>query len=535
MIDFRSQRYDNRIYLTVMLMAAVLLLPWLGETWFNSKGEPREAIVAVSILESGNWILPLSSGADMPFKPPFMAWLTAIFATVFNGGVVNEYLSRLPSALAALAMLAVGFKWARSARGDSFAAVFTLVTLTCFEVFRASMASRLDMVLTACMVIALYIMFRLHEDRRCRRFFRWIAVWALLTCATLTKGPVGALLPCAVAGLWYILRGDNFFFAFFRMLLLAVLAMVVPALWYYAAWLQGGDAFFNLAYEENIGRLTGTMSYESHVQPVWYNFVTLAAGTLPWILGVLMAAFSRKRRITPLAPAAMLALSAVVVIVGFYCIPSSKRSVYLLPAYPFVAYWITSIIDSEYSEKIVRTFGWIMFTLAAAVVPVFILWNIYGADFGLPPLATVHWYGYAMLGAPVLAAAYWMIGKRSTLNICTLVWSMYLAYIACVMPAVLNPRSDRNAIPQIGGPTGTPIVVLTPDEAPDYRLYSLNFYYGDRITPVRAEQVPYMPSGTRILIPETALEDLPASEGPARRILDRSGDFRHPLYMTTKK
>ena len=34
--------------------------------------------------------------------------------------------------------------------------------------------------------------------------------------------------------------------------------------------------------EENIGRLTGQMSYESHEQPFYYNFITLIAGCLPW-------------------------------------------------------------------------------------------------------------------------------------------------------------------------------------------------------------------------------------------------------------
>ena len=77
-----------------------MFLPWAGLTLFNSKGEPREAIVALSILESGNWILPVNYGGDIPYKPPFMAWVIAVLSAVFNGGVVTEYLSRLPSMLA---------------------------------------------------------------------------------------------------------------------------------------------------------------------------------------------------------------------------------------------------------------------------------------------------------------------------------------------------------------------------------------------------------------------------------------------------
>ena len=197
-------RGDTRVRFAtaiVLLLSMLLLLPWLGETWFNSKGEPREAIVAVTMLQSGDWVLPLSFGSDMPYKPPLLAWMIAAAAWLFNGGVVNEYLSRLPSALAAIALIMAGFAWARRERGDRFAIVMSIVTLTCFEVFRAAMACRVDMVLTACMVIPVYILYRIREDRRGKgKFVQWLAAWALLTGAVLAKGPVGSLLPCMAIG-----------------------------------------------------------------------------------------------------------------------------------------------------------------------------------------------------------------------------------------------------------------------------------------------------------------------------------------------
>ena len=66
----------------LLVIAALLLLPWLSTTWFNSKGEPREAIVAMSILQSGEWILPVNYGGDIPYKPPFLYWLIAIFLRI---------------------------------------------------------------------------------------------------------------------------------------------------------------------------------------------------------------------------------------------------------------------------------------------------------------------------------------------------------------------------------------------------------------------------------------------------------------------
>ena len=61
---------------TLLLVLIVTFVPWLGDTLFNTKGEPREALVAVTMLNSGDFILPESYGADIPYKPPFLAWQT---------------------------------------------------------------------------------------------------------------------------------------------------------------------------------------------------------------------------------------------------------------------------------------------------------------------------------------------------------------------------------------------------------------------------------------------------------------------------
>lgn len=45
---------------TLFVLLVILFIPWLGETLFNSKGEPREAIVAMTMIDQGNWILPVN-------------------------------------------------------------------------------------------------------------------------------------------------------------------------------------------------------------------------------------------------------------------------------------------------------------------------------------------------------------------------------------------------------------------------------------------------------------------------------------------
>lgn len=521
---------------TIVVVAAVLLLiPWLGLTLFNSKGEPREAIVAVSILQSGDWILPVNYGDDIPFKPPFLAWCIAVFAKIFNGGTVNEFLSRLPSALAALGMIMAGYKWAEKARGVRFAMIFSFVTLTSVEVFRAAVACRLDMVLTACMVTALYMLYTLAESKVRRRGLWYAGVVILLTCATLTKGPVGALLPCLIAGIYMLLRGKRFFPTFFTLLVIALLSMVLPAWWAVEAYSRGGDHFYELMMEENIGRLTGTMSYDSHIKPWWYNFLTLAAGLLPWTLLLLAACFGRRRNYATckVSPAALFSIVAAVVTVLFYTIPASKRSVYLLPAYPFICYGIAHIIDNTDRRTAIRFFTWFMAVLAIIVPPAVIWLSI--SPLPSLPMDSIPWWGYAIIIIPLLPAVSWCVNRHSpAAHAFAIVWSLYLVYAAAVMPTVLNPKSDYRLIPAIGAASDTEILSIAPDKA--YRFFTINYYMDNRLRLAKdIDDAATHPAGTILLVPAECDTTGLGKYFDYRPLTARSCDFRHAAGIAIKR
>lgn len=338
-----------------------MLFASIGSADFNTKGEPREVAVAHAMLTQGNWILPVDSAGDISYKPPMFHWLVAASCWVF--GSMTEFACRLPSALALMALVAMTFAFfaPRSRDGsDCKAALLTaLFTLTAFECFRAGTNCRVDMVLTAFMCGA---MMSLCKALTTRRFSFYFIGVLCMSGAALTKGPVGILLPLAVYWIFGLLRGRNFFFVSVVALLLLAASALLPALYYYKAWLMGGERFYNLAMEENFGRMLGRMSYESHVNPWWYNLVSLVTGWLPWsalaLVAALWALVRRKRlpaavsttaaresfirRLRSMPAEELFSLVAIVVILVFYTIPKSKRSVYLLPMYPFMAYWLTA-------------------------------------------------------------------------------------------------------------------------------------------------------------------------------------------------
>lgn len=74
-----------------------MMIPFLGLTDFNTKGEPREAVVAYTMLEHGNWILPINNGGNIPYKPPFFHWCIAFFSLNFYlGDKIQQFDKVLP-------------------------------------------------------------------------------------------------------------------------------------------------------------------------------------------------------------------------------------------------------------------------------------------------------------------------------------------------------------------------------------------------------------------------------------------------------
>lgn len=204
---------------------------------------------------------------------------------------MTEFSARFPSALAFLAMQLMFFAFVAKRKNVQTAFLASILLLSSFEVHRAAVACRVDMVQVAFIVISLCLLFR-WDEKGCRGV-PWLAV-LLMGCATLTKGPVGSIFPCACIGVYQLLRGRSFWKAFFSLVGIGLLSFVPYLAWVYVAYRQGGQPFLDLVLEENTGRFMGKMSYESHENPIWYNFLTLIWGWIPWTLVLVISLFGLK-------------------------------------------------------------------------------------------------------------------------------------------------------------------------------------------------------------------------------------------------
>lgn len=529
----------NKAFTIVCVIAVMLTVPFLGLTDFYSKGEPREAVVAYTMVEHGNWILPINNGGDIPYKPPFFHWCIALFSLL--QGHVSEFTSRLPSALALVAMSVGGFVFFAKRKNANMALLATLLSLTAFEVHRAGINCRVDMVNTAFMVGALFLMFRWWE--RGKHTMPWLAILCM-SGATLTKGPVGMLLPCAVMGVFMLTQRESLWSTVWRLGLTALLSLILPLCWYYAAYLQGGDEFLRLVKEENIDRLLGKMAYESHENPFWYNFLTLITGWLPYTLLFVSSLFvlpwkrfsksgfmQSVRRAEPMQVFVWLAFG---LILFFYCIPKSKRSVYLLPCYPFMAWLMAQYVVWLVANRLsaVKAYAWLMGVLGVGLSVAFVVLKtgvvpdtLFHGKHAADNIAMLHALEsislspshllFALLPAAVGVATIMTLLKKDDALRNRVVWlslsvvvALFLALDSTFQPAVLNTKADKPLAPQIEQRFDM-TKMYSYMSSPMLHFFSLNFYLGDRIQ--QFEKV--KPEDGMLMIPEDDVEDFKKTVG----------------------
>ena len=529
----------NKAFTIVCVIAVMLTVPFLGLTDFYSKGEPREAVVAYTMVEHGNWILPINNGGDIPYKPPFFHWCIALFSLL--QGHVSEFTSRLPSALALVAMSVGGFVFFAKRKNANMALLATLLSLTAFEVHRAGINCRVDMVNTAFMVGALFLMFRWWE--RGKHTMPWLAILCM-SGATLTKGPVGMLLPCAVMGVFMLTQRESLWSTVWRLGLTALLSLVLPLCGYYAAYLQGGDEFLRLVKEENIDRLLGKMAYESHENPFWYNFLTLITGWLPYTLLFVFSLFvlpwkrfsksgfmQSVRRAEPMQVFVWLAFG---LILFFYCIPKSKRSVYLLPCYPFMAWLMAQYVVWLVANRLsaVKAYAWLMGVLGVVLSVAFVVLKtgvvpdtLFHGKHAADNIAMLHALEsisvspshllFALLPAAVGVATIMTLLKKDDNLRNRVVWlslsvvvTLFLALDSTFQPAVLNTKADKPLAPQIEQRFDM-TKMYSYMSSPMLHFFSLNFYLGDRIQ--QFEKV--KPEDGVLMIPEDDVEEFKKTVG----------------------
>ncbi|MCL6614656.1 MAG: glycosyltransferase family 39 protein, partial [Firmicutes bacterium] len=187
------------------ILAVFILLLIFGPLYFFALGqsslwEEDEAIyaeIAREMSESGDFVGTFFNYAPRFDKPPLTFWLIALSYRLFG---INEFAVRFFSALLGLAGLLLLYTMIRHTHGAPMAFSSALILGSSLEYPALAIMGLTDMPLTFFTILTFYGIWRAYI-REETRFYLLASLAAAM--ATLTKGPIGLLLPGgAFAVLW---------------------------------------------------------------------------------------------------------------------------------------------------------------------------------------------------------------------------------------------------------------------------------------------------------------------------------------------
>ncbi len=298
----------------------------LGGLPLMQPDEGRNAEVAREMHLSGAWLVPTYDGLAYLDKPAFYFRAVALSFDLFGQ---SQATARLPSALAALALLGVLFLFLRRAYDTRTAALAVAVVATTPLFFAFARLVIFDMPLALFVSLAIFAGYRAEEPGREPR--RWYLLsWAASGVATLIKGPIGLLLPLLVLGVLNVVeKRKQAWGRLFRPLNFAVFAaLVLP--WFVGVTLQHPDFPYYGLVKESLDRLA-TRDF-GRTRPFYFYLPVILGAFFPWSLlipeGVVLAWRERRRW---LRPDRLFAVWAAVVVI-FFSLPRSKLPGYILTA-----------------------------------------------------------------------------------------------------------------------------------------------------------------------------------------------------------
>jgi 4-amino-4-deoxy-L-arabinose transferase-like glycosyltransferase len=317
--------------LILLALAGCLFFLGLGSLPLLEPDEGRNAEVAREMLVSGDWITPHYDTLTYLDKPAVYFWLVA---GSFRVGGINEWAARIPSALMALATLLLVWLLGRTMGGASAGLRAAVVFATCPLAIAFAHLVIFDMLLAFLMALVMTV-FWIAKSEGYRDPRLDMLLFAALGVATVTKGPVGFLVPLLSIVVYEAVRGKGGDLKRLRWGLgVAVfLAAVLP--WFIAVSIRNPDFPRYALWQESLQRfVTGGQVHRQG--GLFYYVPVYLAGFFPWSLCLLFAAWTRRKQWRELRQenhrAGLFLLVWAMTVFVFFSISRSQLPGYFLPA-----------------------------------------------------------------------------------------------------------------------------------------------------------------------------------------------------------
>jgi 4-amino-4-deoxy-L-arabinose transferase-like glycosyltransferase len=376
LIDHRfSKIYPQKWAQIIILLGFCFALYFinLGQWDLWNPDEPRYAQVAREMVNRGDWILMHFNGKIYGDKPPLFFWLISLSSYLWQG--FTSYSARFPSALFGTFTVLLTFLLGKELYASRTGFLSGFILTTTLEFAYLSTRANIDTTLTFFTTASLFCFIQWYrhnpahlgcESKRpsplpngerapriTKRNINNRAIYGFyiaMALATLTKGPVGLILPLLTSLAYLLIQKDWRGIKEMRLLPGMVLFIAIVLAWYLPAIWKGGQDYLNeTLFHQTIDRYSKGWS---HVHPIYYYLYKFPIDFLPWIFflpAAMIYGFSKE--VIVKKKDFLFLLTWFIVILLFFSISKGKRGLYLLPLFPAASlmvgkFWNDFISDS---------------------------------------------------------------------------------------------------------------------------------------------------------------------------------------------
>jgi 4-amino-4-deoxy-L-arabinose transferase-like glycosyltransferase len=327
------QQYHDRIYGAIVILFLFSLLLNLGVQPIYLE-EPRRAMIAMEMVENGNYIVPTQMGEYYYKKPPVFNWLLIASAKVF--GDFTPWALRLPTVLSVVLAGVLLFWLGRRYVNREFAQYLALLFPICGAIyFYFSPIGEIDLFYTLLTMACFFSIFHFQQQRQ--YFLLFVLAYFFAAVGLLTKGLPSVLFLglTLVSWLWY--EGEwKKLFSFAHITGIALFVLIVGGYAYLYHQYNPIEHYWAALFAESVQRTAA----ENSVLRLFKHLVNFPIDTikdsLPGALFLLFLIRKDWKQLLRSNPLVTFAVIAFVVNFLVYWISPGARQRYIYMLYPFI-------------------------------------------------------------------------------------------------------------------------------------------------------------------------------------------------------
>jgi len=341
---------SKSLFATILfLMVSICLLSWnLNTIPLFEPDEGRYSDMALTMVQSGDWLIPKMNHITHLHKPPFSSWLVAGSFSLLG---VSEGAARLPGVILSLSVLLLLIPIGKFLFDFKSGLYSSWILLTSILYVVTSRLVTTDMTLTFLTVAAMTCFLHLFFSDRHRLFYFYSGLLAL-ALAMLTKGPVAwiiTLLPILIFSIW---KKKRLHIPAFHWFLGSVLFLGISLSWYLVVIAKNPSALDYFLNTQLLGRLKGGTG---HKHAFYYFLIVLPLGMLPWSLSIPSAiswGLQQGKENPELRDKIHFLMLWALIPFIFFSIVKTKLALYIVPVMPPLALLLGFFWQAFNSRKI---------------------------------------------------------------------------------------------------------------------------------------------------------------------------------------